>query len=110
MLLYPWAPVIEAVSALSRNWSAALAKYYFDITDGRTIPDINGTELLDVAAVRSHAIGLSSALLGSHSPSFWRGEEWLIEAKDDIGVVLFTLAFRASDIPVVRREAQLALG
>jgi hypothetical protein len=62
-------------------------------------------DLPNLHAVRGHAIGMSTALLSSNSPAFWRGEEWLIEAKDDIGVVLFTLAFRASDKPVIRQEA-----
>lgn len=82
-----------------------MAKYFFDITDGKVVIDISGLDLPDIAAVRAHAISLSSGLLSSNSPAFWRGEEWLIEAKDDIGVVLFTLAFRASDQPIVRRQA-----
>ena len=82
-----------------------MAKYFFDITDGKIVVDISGLDLPDIAAVRAHAISLSSGLLSSNSPAFWRGEEWLIEAKDDIGVVLFTLAFRASDQPIVRRQA-----
>jgi len=83
-----------------------MSRYFFDVTDGKNIVDFMGLDLSDLDAVRAHAIGLSSALLNSHSPKFWRGEEWLIEAKDDIGVVIFTLAFRASETPVVRQVAR----
>ena len=83
-----------------------MSQYFFDITDGNNVVDYMGMDLADLDAVRAHAIGLGSALLNSHSPKFWRGEEWLIEAKDDIGTVIFTLAFRASETPIVRRQAR----
>jgi hypothetical protein len=82
-----------------------LAHYFFDITDGQTYADDTGMEFATIEAVRAHAISLSATLLGSHRPAFWRGEEWLIEVKDDIGVVLFTLAFRATETPVTPRQA-----
>ena len=85
-----------------------MAQYFFDITDGNHLADTVGMDLFSLDAVRAHAIGLSGALLNSNSPAFWRGEEWLIEARDDIGVVLFTLAFRASDRPVTRERARVA--
>ncbi|UTP40900.1 hypothetical protein M9M90_06885 [Phenylobacterium sp. LH3H17] len=85
-----------------------MAKYIFDITDGKIVVDISGLDLPDINAVTSHAIGLSSAPPQLQQPAFWRGEEWPIEAKD-IGVVLYTLAFRASDKPVVRQEARVTV-
>ncbi len=81
-----------------------MPQFFFDITDGVFTPDFVGTQLSDIASARVHAIALSGDLLNGHTDRFWGGEEWMIEAKDDCGLVLFTLVFRARDTPVSRRS------
>ena len=78
--------------------------FFFDVTDGEFQPDLVGTELADTAAARVHAVNLCGRLLKSNQAKFWKGEEWLIEVKDDIGLALFTLVFMARDSPVTRSD------
>jgi hypothetical protein len=81
-----------------------MPKYHFDVTDGDFMPDLEGIELADVEAARSHAVGLCGKLLNSDLAKFWQGEEWLIEVRDDSGIVMFTLVFMARDTPVARSQ------
>ena len=87
-----------------------MPRYFFDLTDGDFIPDFIGKELADIDAARTEAIRLSAALLDKNTVEFWMGEERMIEGKDDCGLVLFTLAFRASDTPITRRSRLPAAG
>lgn len=79
--------------------------FFFDVTDGDFIPDLIGTELPNVAAARTHAVAYAAKLLQERENAvrFWGGDEWLIEVKDDIGIILFTLVFMARDTPVSRK-------
>ena len=74
--------------------------FYFDVTDGDFIPDLIGTELPDMDAARTHAISLCGELLNAKTTKFWKGEEWLIEVRDDCGLGLFTLYSHLSSIDV----------
>jgi hypothetical protein len=80
-----------------------MPQFHFDVTDGTFTPDLTGLELPDIPAARAHAIERMTELLASHTEAFWLGQEWLIEVRDDCGLVLFTLAFRATESPVARR-------
>ena len=86
-----------------------MPKFFFDVTDGAFMPDVVGLELADIDAARAHAIALSVSLLTQYSPRFWKGEEWLIEARDDCGLALFTLCFRAIETPITRSRPLLTL-
>ncbi len=79
-----------------------MSKFFFDVTDGDFIPDLIGLDLPDIDAARAHSVALCAELLNSDQAKFWQGEEWLIEAKDDCGLLLFTLVFMARDTPVTR--------
>lgn len=79
-----------------------MPQFHFDITDGEFIPDFGGVELADIEAARVHAIGVAAKLLTENAEKFWQGEEWLIEVRDDCGLILLTLVFTARETPVVR--------
>ncbi|HTI66222.1 MAG TPA: hypothetical protein VL460_01605 [Caulobacteraceae bacterium] len=79
-----------------------MPQYFFDVTGGDFSPDLVGLDFPDMDAARVHAVGLCGALLNSNAAKFWQGEEWLIEAKDDCGLVLFTLVFMCRDTPITR--------
>ncbi len=81
-----------------------MPQFHFDVTDGTFIPDLEGVELADIPAARAHAVLRMHNLLAGHTEAFWMGEEWLIEVRDDCGLLLFTVAFRATETPVAKRS------
>jgi hypothetical protein len=76
-----------------------MPRYFFDIRDGTYIPDETGTELPGLDAARREAVSLSAGLLRDSAVTFWNGDEWKIEVKDDTGLILFSLMFVAVDAP-----------
>jgi hypothetical protein len=81
-----------------------MPQFHFDVTDGSFTPDLAGMELPDIPAARAHTIERMTEILAGHTEAFWQGQEWLIEVRDDCGIILFTLAFRATESPVARRS------
>ena len=69
--------------------------YFFDVTDGVRIPDATGVVLPNAEAARVRAIACAGDLLRDGAAKAWIGEAWLIEVKDDLNSVLFTLGFTA---------------
>ena len=70
--------------------------YYFDLCDGQTLSDDDGTSLANTAAARSHAFGVvrelmfrSDGMLGHN----WA--RWTMSVRDSGGSELFS--FKLSD-------------
>jgi len=72
-----------------------MPRYFFDIIDGQAFPDNDGTDLPDLTAARLEAVRLSAEVLKEMPERFWMCEEWTMTVRDDIGIRLFTLKFRA---------------
>ncbi len=79
--------------------------FFFDIRDGVFIPDDNGTDLPDTEAARLQGAALCAKLLGEKQAEFWQGDPWEVVVRDDHGLVMFTIAFKATALPA----AHLAL-
>ena len=66
--------------------------YYFHLSDDYKLPDVDGTDLSDLAAARSHAFGVARELtfksegMLNHGWSLWR-----MLVHDDNGRELFSL-------------------
>ena len=76
-----------------------MPRYFFNVTDGYSNPDPEGTELTDVYTAQAEAIGLSGELLRDMGAKFWNGTEWKLEVADEGGQILFTLHFSAEEGP-----------
>ena len=67
--------------------------YYFDLHDGETIVDTDGTDLINVGAAREHAAGVAHELT-ANSIGFldqnWSA--WTMRVHDHSGSELFSLA------------------
>ena len=66
--------------------------YYFNLNDGDTISDIDGTDLPDLGAARIHATGVARELTsngGSILTQSWSG--WTMSVQDKHGTELFSL-------------------
>ena len=71
-------------------------RYFFNVRNGRYIPDAVGSELTDSAAVREEALAASIEMLkGAAILGFWDGEDWTMHVIDDRGRDVLTLRFSA---------------
>jgi hypothetical protein len=87
-----------------------MPRFHFDLHDGTSIIDDEGTVLPDLAEARIQAAKMAGALLSDEAVKFWEGAEWTINVRDEGGLVLFSLVFMAVDGPgtPARRHAQPA--
>jgi hypothetical protein len=76
-----------------------MPRYFFNIRDGETIIDDEGTELPDLDAARAEAIGLSGEMLhhGPRATPLWDGTSWEMWVTDESERTLFTLRFSAPE-------------
>lgn len=80
-----------------------MAQYFFDLHDGEDIPDPTGRDCPTLEDARHHAVVATATLLMQNPAKFWSGEAWTMTVKDDLGLVLFTLRFEATQANVVAR-------
>jgi hypothetical protein len=74
-----------------------MPRYFFNVHDGSSITDNEGTELPDIFAAQEQAILLSGELLREMGGKFWDGTEWSLEVADEAGRILFILRFSAEE-------------
>lgn len=70
-----------------------MPRYHFNIFDGQSSVDQEGTELPDIAAARREALRLSGAVIEEAAKLHKLGEEWRMEVTDDTGLLLFRFDF-----------------
>ena len=74
-----------------------MPRYFFNVYDGYSSLDQDGTELPDIYTAQNEAIRLSGEILREEGGKFWNGTEWKLEVTDLSGVVLFVLRFSAQE-------------
>ncbi len=74
-----------------------IPRYFFNVSDSHSAPDLIGTELPDIYAAQAEAIHASADMLREVGARFWDGTEWSMEVKDERGRSLFTLRFSAEE-------------
>jgi len=67
--------------------------FFFNIHDGASAPDQEGTELSDLRAARAQAIETAGAILRENPDPLWTGHPWRMEVTDEERRVLITLYF-----------------
>lgn len=76
-----------------------MPRYYFNLKDGKTTLDREGTDLADLDAAHKAAVTLSGEVLREGaSRSLWSGSPWELWVTDEpggLGQTLFTLFFSA---------------
>ncbi len=73
-----------------------MPRYFFDVHDGASLPDPEGTELPDRRAMRGEAIRMAGQILDDLDGKF-RGEIWVMNVRDDRGRVVMTLRFSVTE-------------
>lgn len=76
-----------------------MARYFFNITNGRREIDDEGMELPDLIAVRKAAIRYAGTIM-EHEPSvLWDGNDFRVEVTDETETLLFTIITLAVNAP-----------
>lgn len=78
-----------------------MPRYFFNIHDGASIPDAEGTELDDISKAKNEAVRLAGRLLSDNPAQFLNGEHWRLEVCNEVGLIMFTLDFLATNAPVL---------
>ena len=74
-----------------------MPRYFFNLQDGRSAPDQEGTELPDIETARAEAVRLSGEVLRDTGAKFWEHPDWRLDVLDESGRTLFTLRFLAEE-------------
>ena len=83
-----------------------MARYFFNVIDGKHLVDEVGAELPDMAAVRALAIQSAGELLRDEAGDLAE-EEWLMYVTNEAGQTVFKLRFSAEQVDPVGRPAAL---
>ena len=81
-----------------------MPRFHFNIHDGVSLIDTEGTELPDWQAARLEAIRRAGEVLQNDAQRVAIGEDWRIEVTDHTGLILFQMAFLMIESPVMRRD------
>jgi hypothetical protein len=74
-----------------------MPRYHFNVEDGLSGLDQDGTELPDLNSAQIEAVRLGGAMLREGAEQFWKGQQWKMDVTDAGGTILFKLIFVAVD-------------
>ncbi len=72
-----------------------MPRFFFNIHDGTSFIDRQGTELPDVKAVRREAIQTTAKML-KDSADYWDGTEWRMDVLNEAHEMVLQLTFSAA--------------
>ena len=73
-------------------------RYFFNVHDGRNIPDDEGCELQDVDAARNLALRACGEMIRDGGPEFWSRDDWRMVVSDEAGSEVLVLRFSALEV------------
>lgn len=74
-----------------------MPRYFFDVHDGKDLPDIDGTELADRDAAHMEAVAAAGEMLKETGRRFLHGSFWEMHVTDEAGKTVCRLRFSAED-------------
>ncbi len=80
-----------------------MPRYFFNIDDGRSARDLDGTELKDLVTAKCEGVKLAGRKICDDAGSFWDRQEWGLTVTDGEGLILFSLAFIGVEAPAAGR-------
>ena len=72
-----------------------MPRYFFNVQDGQSSPDREGTELPDLETARAEAVRLSGEVLRDAGVKYWDHPAWRLHVGDEGGRTLSMLRFSA---------------
>ncbi len=76
-----------------------MPRYFFDVVDGLTVPDMVGTVLRDLDCARTEALRLIQEFVTEDFACFASGGPWRMDVTDDWGLLLLRLPFGSPAAP-----------
>lgn len=80
-----------------------MPRFHFNVYDGYTARDAEGTELTDHEAARTMAIRMAGELMVDEGRRTKLGNEWRLEVTDDTHLVLYRIDFSIAESSAVPR-------
>ncbi len=81
-----------------------MPRFHFNVHDGHSTPDPDGSDLPNLTTARAEAVKLAGTLISEEGAAFWNGEGWRMDVTDDDGLLLFKLHFIATVHPAQARR------
>ena len=85
-----------------------MPRYHYNIYDGHSSPDMEGTDLPNWQMAQYEAVRLAGAVIADKADRILRGEDWRMEVTDHTGLILFRLDFSFQRSAAVTGEAHVA--
>ena len=82
-----------------------MPRYFFDVHDGVSQIDQDGTELAGIVSARSEALVQAGEVIRDAGRRADLGEECCIEVRDDTGLILFRMDFVLAETAATGRKA-----
>jgi hypothetical protein len=74
-----------------------MPRYFFNVHDGKDLPDDSGTELADRKEAHRQAITTAGEMLREIEREFLAGDVWEMHVTDEAGKTVCRLRFSAED-------------
>jgi hypothetical protein len=74
-----------------------MPRYFFNVHDGKDLPDDRGVDLADRDAAHREAIVTAGEMLKETGRKFLRGDVWEMQVTDEAGATVCRLRFSAED-------------
>ena len=104
--IFPRRQRLRDACFLALNEKAPLiSRYFFNVRDGTTVIDEDGTVLPDLATARKVAVRFAGDLLRNFGRELPADEDWKVEVTDEHGLILFTLLLASLEVPAVYRTS-----
>lgn len=80
-----------------------MPRFYFDIDSQ---PDLEGSELTDLAQAKCEAVKLAGRIICDEADRFWDRAEWTLTVSDQARLVLFQLDIVGTDAPALAASSR----
>ena len=74
-----------------------MPRYFFNVYDGKDLPDNRGVDLADRDTAHREAIVTAGEMLKETGRKFLRGDVWEMHVTDEAGATVCRLRFSAED-------------
>ena len=78
-----------------------MPRYFFNVHDGHSCLDTEGTELADLDTARREALRFAGQVIEDQNQHNTLGKDWRLEIADETGLVLYQLLFQVTETPAV---------
>lgn len=82
-----------------------MPRYYFNVIDGKSTPDVDGTDLPDLSVAYRSAVRMAGEILQDEADALRSDRDWKMDVVDHQGFVIFSLLFVTIDAPCLTQRS-----